>query len=298
MHRQPHCIFRVLRTDGSVQKRQIAMFKFIKSLFKKKEEVWDTDTTKTTVPRVPSSQDEEPIPPGPPQLSTLLTKPFQGIPHSENMEPYFPTNQERTMSHYFYRFIMEGDEDSLARMGYIARLARKNDMTACEYMGDIYAQGAPLVKKDDRARIYYWVKAGKLGSLTAVRNLAYSYGRGLWDFPIDYEKAHLYWYLLYDHNPVDIEAKLYYLLGVCNGYPRNPVSTAGLVKNALGEIADELTDIPAAETANFFWAFNQIKDMAYRGDSRACELIKQMDETHRTVTLLNIAMSVLDGFFQ
>lgn len=278
------------------------MFKFIKSLFKKKEDdcVRDTDTTKTTVPGAPSSQDEEPIPPGPPQLSTLLTKPFQGIPHSENMEPYFPNDLDRKMITLCYLMVksakqLENSDDSLLMLEIFAE---KNHIASCEYLGEIYAKGTRFVKKDDKKRIFYWEKAGMLGSPIAVRNLAYSYGRGLEGFPIDYKKAHLYWYLLYDYIPADIEAKLYYLLGVCNGYPRNPVSTGSLVMNALGEIADELTDIPTAETANFFWAFNQIKDMAYRGDSRAEELIKQMDETHRTVTWLNIAMSVLDGFFQ
>ena len=279
------------------------MFKFIKSLFKKKEDewAWDADTTKTTVQRAPSSQDEDPIPPGPPQLSTLLTKPFRGIPHSENMEPYFPNHVDCGLLDECYLKLWSSDkriEEYRHSFYALKSFADKNHMTSCEYLGDLYASGTRFVKKVDEKRIYYWEKAGKLGSLTAVRKLAYSYGRGLLEFPIDYKKAHLYWYLLYDHNPADIEAKLYYLLGVCNGYPRNPVSTGSLVMNALGEIADELTDIPAAETANFFWAFNQIKDMAYRGDSRACELIKQMDETHRTVTLLNIAMSVLDGFFQ
>lgn len=277
------------------------MFKFIKSLFKKKEDdgVWDTDTTKTTVPRVPSSQDEEPIPPGPPQFSVLM-KPFQGIPHSENMEPYFPNDFDCKMINLCYLMVKSTKqvEESDNYLEMLQIFASKNHIASCEYLGEIYAKGTRFVKKDDKKRIYYWKKAGMLGSPIAVRNLAYSYGRGLEGFPIDYEKAHLYWYLLYDYIPADIEAKLYYLLGVCNGYPRNPVSTGSLVMNALGEIADELTDIPAAETANFFWAFNQIKDMAYRGDSRACELIKQMDETHRTVTWINIAMSVLDGFFQ
>lgn len=277
------------------------MFKFIKSLFKKKEDdwVWDTDTTKTTVPRAPASQDDEPIPPGPPQLSTLLTKQFQGIPNDQNLEPYFPNDLDRRMITLCYLMVksakqLEESDDSLLMLQIFAE---KNHMASCEYLGEIYAKGTRFVKKDDKKRIFYWEKAGMLGSLTAVMNLAYSYGRGLEGFPIDYKKAHLYWYLLYDHNPCDIQAKLYYLLGVCNGFPRNPVSTGSLVMNALGEIADELTDIPAAETANFFWAFNQIKDMAYRGDSRACELIKQMDETHRTVTWLNIAMTVLDGLF-
>lgn len=279
------------------------MFKFIKSLFKKKEDdrVWETDTPETTVPRVPSSQDEEPIPPGPPQLSVLMKPLFQGIPHSENMEPYFPNHVDCGLLDECYMILWSSDkriEEYRHSFYELHSFADKNHMTSCEYLGDLYASGTRFVKKVDKKRIYYWEKAGKLGSLTAVRKLAYSYGRGLLEFPIDYKKAHLYWYLLYDYNPADIEAKLYYLLGVCNGYPRNPVSTGSLVMNALGEIADELTDIPAAETANFFWAFNQIKDMAYRGDSRAEELIKQMDETHRTVTWINIAMSVLDGFFQ
>lgn len=280
------------------------MFKFIKSLFKKKEDdcVWDTDTTKTTVPRVPSSQDEEPIPPGPPQLSTLLTKPFRGIPTGEyeNMEPFFPNHVDCGLLDECYLKLWSSDkriEEYRHSFYALQSFADKNHMTSCEYLGDLYASGTRFVKKVDEKRIYYWEKAGKLGSLTAVRKLAYSYGRGLLEFPIDYDKAHLYWYLLYDHNPADIEAKLYYLLGVSNGLPRDPLTAEGITRNALGEIVDELTGIPAAEIANDFWAFNQIIDMAERGDSRAEELIKQINDTNRTLTWLNTAMTVLNGLF-
>ena len=153
------------------------MFKFIKSLFKKKEDdsVWDTDTTKTTVQRAPSLQDDEPIPPGPPQLSTLLTKPFQGIPNDQNLEPYFPNDLDRRMITLCYLMVksakqLEESDDSLLMLQIFAE---KNHMASCEYLGEIYAKGTRFVKKDDKKRIFYWEKAGMLGSLTAVMNLAY-----------------------------------------------------------------------------------------------------------------------------